>query len=580
MTPRLGHGWYSATKNVDAGDPVGDTATAVALNPGAVLCVETSRRGARTVGAAIRAHVPDAQVYLRPIPDEAAGNDGAQYRPEEDPVDVAARWEGIILAHWDPAVYHATCAICERTPDKDDRPGWLHRFAIERELGRRLTARGIPYIWLSGNTGCLSAEYVADAADLFETYPTSYHAYLGPGKLAIDADATWHAFRPIDVWLPELRKLGKTMRGLVATELGTYYPFRDHNLSAADNARLCQEINAALASRCAAAGVPYHGGMIYGFRLEGNETRWDMADGGEPLRGFGDPVTPIARVTTATSTPSTAPKPPPSASVAPKPAPKPVAKPVVKPIQEAPAMKIASIGGTQVYDLRDVFPYFGDRTYDERPLSAVTMMVQHHLGSTLPIARTVEEALNQLDITHRWHTGQLEGGHDWPAIGYHFAIDGKGRIYWLNGIQLMSYHARAANAFGVGVVWLGTFDKGSPPVEMVESSRDLLHGLQREVARPIGLAAHYEMPTNATTCCGVDHWPRTKLIILRPNVDADALEQRVWGVGWRGKEQLQAAAAQARALGRTKVAAVLTKAAKSAEDAIVEDKRETGVQAA
>lgn len=169
-------------------------------------------------------------------------------------------------------------------------------------------------------------------------------------------------------------------------------------------------------------------------------------------------------------------------------------------------------GGITVYDVRDLFPYYAGRSYDDRPLGNITHMIQHH--SVTPEADSTGTALELLQSMHRWHTGETPGGHDWPALAYHFAIDTAGNIYYCNGIQLETYHARAANAYGVGVVWIGDFNAQAPPLAMIEASRRIFGALAAELGRSIKLLGHYEAPTNETTCPGMSHWPATKKTIL------------------------------------------------------------------
>lgn len=177
-----------------------------------------------------------------------------------------------------------------------------------------------------------------------------------------------------------------------------------------------------------------------------------------------------------------------------------------------PDYTTVSIGGCDVLDVRDRSPYVNGE-YDERDGDAISTFVQHHSVTALPVGQ--DAALAVLDAIQRWHTGTPPNGNGWPAIGYHFAIDGAGRVYWLNGLNLVSYHARVANTYGVGVVWLGTFTNEAPPAVMVDASRRLYRGLVKHLGRNLALVGHYEVKTNETSCPGKGHWARTKQAILR-----------------------------------------------------------------
>jgi hypothetical protein len=169
---------------------------------------------------------------------------------------------------------------------------------------------------------------------------------------------------------------------------------------------------------------------------------------------------------------------------------------------------MTNIGGVPVNDVRARYPFAPGRAYAVRGLNAITHHVQHHTVTATPT--TEVGALAVLDAIYAYHTGT----HGWPGTGYHFAIDGLGTIYYINGIELESYHAKQANAFGVGVAWLGTFSfaKDPPPPEMVEAAAQLYRGLEIELGRPLVLAGHREV--NNDTLCPGDHWPQTKLRML------------------------------------------------------------------
>lgn len=181
-----------------------------------------------------------------------------------------------------------------------------------------------------------------------------------------------------------------------------------------------------------------------------------------------------------------------------------------------PDYATVSIGGCDVLDVRDRHPYVNGE-YDSRALAAISTVVQHHSVTAMPVGP--DAALAVLDAIQRWHTGDATSdprkGNGWPAIGYHFAIDGGGRVYWLNGLGVVSYHARVANTYGVGVCWLGTFENEAPPAVMVAASGRLYRGLVKYLGRNLALVGHYEVKTNETTCPGKGHWPRTKQSILR-----------------------------------------------------------------
>lgn len=167
-------------------------------------------------------------------------------------------------------------------------------------------------------------------------------------------------------------------------------------------------------------------------------------------------------------------------------------------------MQVAKIGGLEVIDLRDRYPYAPGRSYEQRPLSAISGVVVHHADAREP----VEDGSNGpsialIDGIDRWH----KDNNLWPAIGYHFCIDADGTVFWVNGLQLISYHSGPANRYSAGICLLGDYEYSAPPVAMVASLAVLIAALGRELGREIGIYGHKDVM--ATGCPGA-HWSSTR----------------------------------------------------------------------
>ena len=207
-------------------------------------------------------------------------------------------------------------------------------------------------------------------------------------------------------------------------------------------------------------------------------------------------------------------------------------------------LPIIKIGGEEFFDCRALFDYYPGRSYKVRPLTAITTMVQHYVGSeNYKVPMTIVEALDALWAIHLWHTGQhKDSDKDWAAIGYHGATDGMGRKYLVNDPSLISYHASLANGVGFGWLWLWYHPSSAPPDPMIDASRETHRALQKEYKKPIVLIGHYEAPGNATNCPGKSHWPLTKETILRdpvgPILKPDWYERNAWGPINKGMQAL------------------------------------------
>jgi hypothetical protein len=173
-----------------------------------------------------------------------------------------------------PGAFSAILGINEAWPDKADRVGLRWRADFELALCRLVQARGVPYIWGAVSTGCLEAADVALFAGVWrEAWAVNYHAYLAPHRINVAEESQpWNAWRPLDLWLPELRRLGVPLR-LFVGELGPYYP----ELRGDSLARLAIEIHREMRGRCARAGVEYVGAVAYGAGLsKGEQEAWEL----------------------------------------------------------------------------------------------------------------------------------------------------------------------------------------------------------------------------------------------------------------------------------------------------------------
>ena len=147
-------------------------------------------------------------------------------------------------------------------------------------------------------------------------------------------------------------------------------------------------------------------------------------------------------------------------------------------IERAWAASAAYVGGTEApmpdrwapLDVRDQFPEVGG-AWPRRPLAAVSAVIYHHGASRTPQPTTEAElALLQEYAALHQRPGILapEGA---PTIAYHLAVGPSGTVYWCNGLTLETWHARAANPYSVGIVFLGNFGAEPPSAGMMDAAR-------------------------------------------------------------------------------------------------------------
>ncbi|MCE7948506.1 MAG: N-acetylmuramoyl-L-alanine amidase [Chloroflexi bacterium CFX4] len=127
------------------------------------------------------------------------------------------------------------------------------------------------------------------------------------------------------------------------------------------------------------------------------------------------------------------------------------------------------------------FVYSGD-------LAAIyTTAVIHH---SFPILRD-GGTMRALQDIHR-NTRQ------WADIGYHFGIDGAGKVYEGRDIRVRGASVAGYNTGSLGIVLMGNFEQEAPSSAQVVALQRLLYWL-KGAYRLTHLAGHYEF--NPTTVC-------------------------------------------------------------------------------
>ncbi len=227
------------------------------------------------------------------------GNDAAQVDQSRTPEAEADRWFGIIksaLAAVPRGTYSAVCGICESWPSKpkatDPPEAWgvyrkalRWRAAFEAHLCRRVqTEIPLAYAALSAPVGTLEPDELVLFEEVFErAVMLNVHGYLPPHVTTLAGDTgPWHLWRPLDLWLPECRRLGLRMPTLFLGEVGTYNCWRDEGMSVDEYSRLCIVVALAFGERCRLLGVPFAGACGFGFGTVGSMVAWRQ-DGTEAI---------------------------------------------------------------------------------------------------------------------------------------------------------------------------------------------------------------------------------------------------------------------------------------------------------
>lgn len=128
-------------------------------------------------------------------------------------------------------------------------------------------------------------------------------------------------------------------------------------------------------------------------------------------------------------------------------------------------------------------------------------------------------------IQHYHMAGRARQGKDvWEDIGYHFLIDGAGRVVEGRPAETIGAHAGGANENNIGIALMGNFMKIKPTAEQVESLARLVSFLalkyRQDPSRPGFLEGHKHY--NNTDCPGTNMM--AILSALRSRIDAETAQ--------------------------------------------------------
>lgn len=143
------------------------------------------------------------------------------------------------------------------------------------------------------------------------------------------------------------------------------------------------------------------------------------------------------------------------------------------------------------------------------PIRYVTV---HHDGMQPFYSESYAATAGRLESIRRAHRGKPE---PWGDIGYHYAVDRRGRVWACRPIMYQGAHVKNHNEGNIGIVCLGNFERQPPSPAQLEALRRHIaalkgmHGISDDRVR-----THQEWA--ATLCPGrslqphVDQWRRSR----------------------------------------------------------------------
>lgn len=113
----------------------------------------------------------------------------------------------------------------------------------------------------------------------------------------------------------------------------------------------------------------------------------------------------------------------------------------------------------------------GSPSSKDRTKSAVTpnRITVHHDAMHWEGGHNFAKSVDRLRTIRKGHVGR-----GWNDIGYHFAIDGRGRIWQCRPLQFQGAHVKGENPRNLGILMMGNFEEQKPTRNQVKALDDAL----------------------------------------------------------------------------------------------------------
>ncbi|AEE53717.1 N-acetylmuramoyl-L-alanine amidase family 2 [Haliscomenobacter hydrossis DSM 1100] len=156
----------------------------------------------------------------------------------------------------------------------------------------------------------------------------------------------------------------------------------------------------------------------------------------------------------------------------------------------------------KIIDLRAVLPVHANqkRVFPKRKLAQIDTIIVHHTAG--PTTQTVRQ-IAQYHIGSSSHVCQ--GGC--PGILYHYMINRAGKIYWVNSLENVVYHATPMNTRGIGICLIGNFDKIEPNQVQLDALDYLIKKTRKDFSQPLRVIGHHDACGGCKTCPGANLYP-------------------------------------------------------------------------
>ncbi len=130
------------------------------------------------------------------------------------------------------------------------------------------------------------------------------------------------------------------------------------------------------------------------------------------------------------------------------------------------------------------------------PMTTINRITVHH-DAIMPVpSGSYADSLRRMQLIR---TGHLNNG--WADIGYHFAIDSKGRIWQARPLELQGAHVKDHNPGNLGIVLFGNYEKIRPTQASINSVNQMIAYAMERFQVPLSqVRTHREL--RSTACPG------------------------------------------------------------------------------
>ena len=151
----------------------------------------------------------------------------------------------------------------------------------------------------------------------------------------------------------------------------------------------------------------------------------------------------------------------------------------------------------------DGSPSSKGRTNSAVPPNRITV---HHDAMHWAGGHTFAKSVDRLRTIRKGHLGR-----GWNDIGYHFAIDGRGRIWQCRPLQFQGAHVKGENPRNLGILMMGNFEEQKPTQNQVKALDDALHKFCAFYKVP-GRRVYGHRELGQTVCPGKHLFPQVQRI--------------------------------------------------------------------